>query len=77
MPRDQLAALLIAARKKAGYPTVYAMAKATDLPITTLQETEAGNRSPTLETLERIMDAIGLEVVVTFQPRQSRRGKSR
>lgn len=73
MPRDQLAALLIAARKTAGYPTLYAMAKDTGISHATLHGIEHGTRSPTVETLEMVMDAIGWDVTVTFRPRKKTR----
>jgi transcriptional regulator with XRE-family HTH domain len=73
MPRDELAALLIAARKKAGYKTLYALAKATGISHATLHGIEHGTRSPSVETLEMIMNAIGWNVDVTFRPRKMRR----
>ncbi len=73
MPRHQLAALVIAARKRAGYDTRYQFAKAADVPASTLRDLENGKTSPSVETLEKIMHAIDWDVVVTFQPRKNKR----
>jgi len=61
-----------AARKKAGYKSLYALSKATGVASGQLSEIEAGKHSPSLETLERIFHPIGWEVVVTFRPKKKR-----
>ena len=76
MPRDQLAALVVAARKQAGYETLYACCKATGISTGTLSDIESGRHAPTVENLERVMDAIGCNVVVTFPPRKRKRKRS-
>jgi transcriptional regulator with XRE-family HTH domain len=70
--------LITAARKRAGYKTIYQMAQATGLSQGQLYEYEAGTRSPSIESLQRIFDAINWEVLVTFRARQasSRRKRS-
>ena len=70
MPRDQLAALVVAVRKRAGYTSRRQFSQAAGVPVSTLAGIERGDTSPSVETLEKIMDPIGLEVVVTFRPRK-------
>jgi len=70
MPRDQLAALVTAARKRAGHKTVYAWHKATGMSVSSIYDIESGRTAPTVENLERIMDAIGWDVVVMFKQRK-------
>lgn len=76
MPRDQLAALVTAARKRAGFKTIYAFCRETGISTGTMSAVESGQISPTVENLERIMDAIGWDVDVTFRPRKKKRGRS-
>lgn len=76
MPRDELAALIIAARKRAGYKTRYQLAQASGVATSTLGSIETGAVSPTVETLEKIMDAIGCDFIVTFRPRKANKRKS-
>lgn len=79
MPRDQLAALFQAARKKAGYRNCYHIYQKTGISTATLYAIERGDSSPTVATLERIFNAIGWDVVITFRPRKhgyKRRKKS-
>ncbi len=66
----EIGLLITAARKRAGYKTVYAMAKATGLSPGHIAELERGKFSPSLDTLERILAAIGWEVVVIFRPQK-------
>ena len=66
-----LGPMIRAARQRAGHPTIYSMAKATGLSSGQLSELEAGKYSPSVDTLEKIFDAIGWEVAVTFRPRRS------
>ena len=73
MPKDALAALIIAARKRAGYDSRYEFAKVAGVAKSTLDLIESGQANPTIETLEKIMGAIGLDVVVTFRPRKKKR----
>lgn len=70
MPKDQLAALIVAARKRAGYKTRYQFARAAGVATSTLGSIETGAASPTVETLEKIMNAIGWDVAVSFAPRR-------
>ena len=70
MPKDQLAALVIAARKRAGFATRYAFAKAAGVRVSTIDGIEGGKTSPSVATLEKIMDAIDWKVLVTFRPRK-------
>lgn len=73
MPKDQLAARVVAARKRAGYTTRYQFAKAAGVAKSTLAGIETGETSPSVETLEKLMDAIGWDVDVTFRPRKRKR----
>ena len=68
-----LPALVTAARKGAGYATIYAMATATGLPLKTLSDIERGISSPSIDTLARIMDAIDWKMSVDFKPRATQR----
>lgn len=70
MPREELAQLFMAACKRAGFDTVYAINKETDISTSTLDAIKYGTSSPTVETLERIMDVIGCDVVIKFRPRK-------
>ena len=67
---NDIATLVTAARRRAGYRPIYAMAKATGLPKSLLRDIEKGVSSPSIETLTRIMDAIEWDVIVGFQPRR-------
>ena len=73
MPKKQLADLVVAARKRAGYSTRYKFARAAGVAGSTLSGIERGETSPSVETLEKIMDAIGWDVLVTFRPRKRKR----
>ena len=73
MSKDALAALVIAARKRAGFTSRYAFAKAAGVAVSTLAGIERGETSPSVETLEKIMNAIGWDVAVPFRPRKKRR----
>lgn len=67
MPSKKLANALRAALKAAGHDTIYAAAKATGLESKQLGQILKGEVSPTLDTVERILGAIGYEI--TFQPK--------
>ena len=68
--REELGALFRAARIKAGYESVYQMSQATGISTATIDGIERGNRSPSIETLEMVLDAIGWDVMVVFKPRR-------
>jgi len=71
--KPQLAAQIQAARKKAGFKTLYALHKETGTSLATLQRVESGESSPTVKTLENLMNAIGWEVEVTFRPARKKK----
>jgi len=75
MPPKELGALVRAARKKAGYDTIYAFSQATGVSSGQLSQIEAGKKSPSIRTLERIMGTIGWEVLITFRPKPRRQRK--
>ncbi len=78
MPKDQLAALVIAARKRAGFPTQYAFCKATGISSGTISDIESGKSSPSVKTLGKLMNAIDVDVVVMFRSRKKpRKAKSK
>jgi transcriptional regulator with XRE-family HTH domain len=64
----EIGALVRVARERAGYKTRYAFCQATGISAGQLSLIERGVNSPTISTLERIMDAIGWEVRVEFRP---------
>ncbi len=70
MSRQEIASLVTAARKRAGYDTIYAFCKATRLSTGQLAEIESGTSSPSVATLEKIFSAIGWHVTVTFDKKE-------
>ena len=73
MSRKSIAALVKAASKRAGYPTYYALSQAADVSLNTVRSVWLGQSSPSVDTLERIFDAIGWDVLVTVRPAKKRR----
>ena len=61
------AQLVTDARKRAGYPTIYALSKATGISSGAIYDIEHGNRSPSVATLQRLFTAIGWEVLLEFR----------
>ncbi len=70
MSRSEMASLITAARKRAGYETIYAFCKKTGLSTGLISGIERGINSPSLDTLEKIFDAIGWDVVLKFRRRK-------
>jgi len=70
MSRNTLSTLLRAAIAAAGYQSTYAAAKAMGIDNRWLGQILAGQVSPTVDTLEKLFNAIGWEVVITFTPRE-------
>ncbi len=70
MSKDDIAHLVTTARKRAGYETIYAFCKETGISTGQLGEIEAGVSSPSIDTLEKIFDCIGWDVLITFRPRK-------
>ncbi len=70
MSRQTLSTLLRAALASAGYQTTYAAAKAMGIDNKWLGQILAGEVSPTVDTLEKLFDAIGWQVTITFTPRE-------
>jgi len=66
--KEELGQLVAAARRRAGFKTLYQLARETGLSSGQLSLIERGLTSPSIETLERIMAAIGWEVEVIFRP---------
>jgi len=63
-----LGQMVAAARRRAGYRTIYAFSQATGISSGQLSEIERGVSSPSIATLERIFDTIGWSVKVVFLP---------
>ena len=76
MSRKQLAARIVAARKRAGYSSRYQLRDVSGVATSTLGSIENGEVSPSVETLEKIMKAIGWQVNVTFRPETRGRPRS-
>lgn len=70
MSKEKIASLITAARKRAGYRTMYEFCKRTGMSIGHLHEIENGVSSPSVGTLEKYFDTIDWDVVVTFRPRK-------
>mgnify|MGYP000968905702 CR=1 FL=1 len=70
MSRNTLSTLLRAAIAAAGYQSTYAAAKAMGIDNRWLGQILAGEVIPTVDTLEKLFNAIGWEVVITFTPRE-------
>jgi transcriptional regulator with XRE-family HTH domain len=68
--RTTLSTLLRSAIAAAGYQSTYAAAKAMGIDNRWLGQILAGQVSPTVDTLEKLFNAIGWEVVITFTPRE-------
>ena len=68
MPND-LGRLITAARERAGYRTVYSLAKAAGVKPNKLSGWEKGEHEPSVSGLEAVFEAAGWEVIVTFAPR--------
>ena len=70
MSRQTLSTLLRAAIAAAGYQSTYAAAKAMGIDRKWLGQILAGQVSPTVDTLEKLFEAIGWDVTITFTPRE-------
>ena len=69
MSDTQLGPRLLDAIHAAGYPTVYAFAKAADVHPTIVQRWVSGENSPTVARLMAVCRAAGVHVAVLFQER--------
>ena len=69
MSRQTLSTLLRSAIAAAGYQSTYAAAKAMGIDNRWLGQILAGQVSPTVDTLEKLFEAIGWDVTITFTPR--------
>ncbi len=82
---EELAALVQVALRRAGHLkrngsgeiSYYAAAKATGVHDVTLKRICSGQSSPSISTLERIFNAIGWDVTVSFTPRKPRQSRRR
>ena len=70
MSRQTLSTLLRSAIAAAGYQTTYAAAKAMEIDNKWLGQILAGQVSPTVDMLEKLFEAIGWDVTITFTPRE-------
>ena len=70
MSRNTLSTLLRSAIAAAGYQSTYAAAKAMGIDNRWLGQILAGQVSPTVDTLEKLFEAIGWEVTITFTPKE-------
>lgn len=65
---QNLAAVIKDARQRRGL-TVYALAKQSGVSCTHLYAIEAGKKSPSLDVLSKVFDALGLRLEVTADVR--------
>lgn len=70
MSRQTLCTLLRSAIAAAGYQSTYAAAKAMGIDNRWLGQILAGQVSPTVDTLEKLFEAIGWDVTITFTPKE-------
>ena len=70
MPTNkQLSRLIRSVCKKAKITTPYQLTLKCGIPPTTAAALFHGTRSPRVETLDKLMDALGWEMVVAFRPK--------
>ncbi len=58
---------LVKARRESLHVTQEALAQLSGVALRTLKQFESGNGNPTLQTLQKLGDALGLEVTVTIK----------
>ena len=68
MPKELLGRLIKSALEQAGYQSINSAAKACGVDDRWLGQLYRGEVSPSIDSLERIFNAIGWEVAVSFFP---------